>query len=392
MNTPQALTQAPAAPRARWWRRIEALFDSPQAYEWARAHWWTRWIVRRRPTPLFGYMAGFVHSQVLLACVQLRLFHNLSDAPATLTQLAQQLGLPPERLGPLLQSACVMELLALEDDHTYSVGALGRVVLSHSGIADMVEHNHLLYRDLLEPRQFLQAPDQGAMAAYWPYAQSDGAAPALRQEASGQLRHYSALMDASQGFVITEILDSYPFGDHTRVLDLGCGKGRFMRAVAQRFPQLQLQLMDLPVVLDLARQGFAQAGLAARAEFHPGSFLDDALPEGADLVTLVRVAHDHGDAALHTLLKKIAAILPPGGRLLLAEPMQLDGPEASVVDPYFHFYLQAMGEGRLRSPAELMQAIRAAGFVGVEQVPNALAVHAQIILAHKPRVNPVKEN
>jgi len=384
------------SPASRWWQglwqRLEEALSRPQAYQWARAQWWTRWVVRRRTLRLFAWMGGFVHSQVLLGCVQLRLFERVATGPLSAAQLAQQLDLPEIHLQPLLHSASAMELLAqdgLQDGSPlYRLGPLGRVVHQHPGIASMVEHNQLLYRDLTDPATFLRAGAQGQLAAYWPYAQDQGAEPALQAQAQSQLQRYSALMDASQSFVITEVLDSYPFGDHQCVLDLGCGKGRFMREVARQHPSLQLQLFDLPAVLALARERLSEAGLAGRAQFHPGSFLDDALPRGADLVTLVRVAHDHSDQAMRHLFRKVAEMLPPGGRLLLAEPMRLDVSQAAVVDPYFHFYLQAMGAGRLRSPQELMALLGESGFVGMEVLPTALPVHAQIVIGHKPIVNP----
>ena len=377
----------------RWWTQLQTHFEQqrsgPQAYVWARSRWWARWLVRRRTLRLFGWMGGFVHSQVLLACVQLRLFERLPERDGqTLETLAGSLAVPAARLQPLLASACAMELLALDPQGRYALGPLGRVVRSHPGIAQMVEHNQLLYRDMVEPVAFLRQSDAGLLAAYWPYAQDAGAGPALVEGARAQLQRYSVLMDATQGFVITEVLDHYRFADHHTVLDLGCGQGRFLSAVAQAHPHLQLQLFDLPAVLELTRQRLAEAGLSARAQWHPGSFLDDALPSGADLVTLIRVAHDHSDAALRVLFAKVRALLPVGGRLLLAEPMQLPDAQAAIVDPYFHFYLQAMGLGRLRSPQQLMQLLRDSGFDTVECVKTAMPVHAQLLVAQKTSVNP----
>ena len=378
--TPSVLTRL-----QRW---ISAWLASPHAYNWARAHWWTRWMVRRRTLQLFDWMGGFVHSQVLLACVQLRVFERVSDTPIGIEQLATELGMSSSQIEPLLQSACAMDLLQTDAQARYTLGALGRIVLNQPGIAQMIEHNQLLYRDMADPLTFLRQSDQGMMAAYWPYAQSAGAQPALQTEAAQQLRDYSALMDASQGFVITEMLAHYRFSDHDTVLDLGCGKGRFMTALGQRHPHLKLQLFDLPAVLELAQQRVTQAGLGSRTQCHAGSFLDDPLPQGADLVTLVRVAHDHSDQAVRRILQKIGQILPPGGRVLLAEPMQLSGSDAAVVDPYYHFYLQAMGRGRLRSPQQLMDLLRESGFVGVETIPTHMPIHAQLIVGHRPSVYP----
>ena len=80
--------------------------------------------------------------------------------------------------------------------------------------------------------------------------------------------------------------------------------------------------------------------------------------------------------------------LPSGGRLMVAEPMRLPQGQGEVVDPYFHFYLLAMGAGRLRSPQEIAQLLQQSGFTGVEQVPTAMPIHAQIVTAQKIGVNP----
>jgi demethylspheroidene O-methyltransferase len=124
----------------------------------------------------------------------------------------------------------------------------------------------------------------------------------------------------------------------------------------------------------------------------PGSFLHDPLPQGADLVTLVRVAHDHPDEVVKLLLKKIHTALPVGGVLLLAEPMAQtqsgaqDGYTQS--DAYFHFYLLAMGAGRLRTPEELMGLMQEAGFAQIERVPNTMPIHAQILVGRKHQCLP----
>lgn len=229
------------------------------------------------------------------------------------------------------------------------------------------------------------------MAEYWPYAHEKPAAVLPASEAD-KFTRYSQLMAASQGFVVQEILSSYFFDEHRCVLDVGAGKGRFVSELAAHAPHLQFKMFDLPPVLSLARDNLQSQGLTERVSLHPGSFLDDPLPEGADLITLVRVAHDHPDAVVRLILKKAHDALPLGGVLLLAEPMaQPDAgagqPEASA-DAYFHFYLLAMGAGRLRTPQELQTMMQEAGFTHVEQVPNAMPIHARILLGRKSKCLP----
>jgi demethylspheroidene O-methyltransferase len=162
--------------------------------------------------------------------------------------------------------------------------------------------------------------------------------------------------------------------------------------MAAHAPHLQIKLFDLPPVLALAKNNVQHRGMSDRMSFYPGSFLHDELPQGADLVTLVRVAHDHPDEVVKQLLQKIHAALPIGGVLLLAEPMAqtLSNTHSGSAqsDAYFHFYLLAMGAGRLRTPEELMHLMAEAGFGQIEHLPNAMPIHAQLIVARKSKCLP----
>jgi demethylspheroidene O-methyltransferase len=190
-------------------------------------------------------------------------------------------------------------------------------------------------------------------------------------------------MSASQRFVIEELLASYDFSAHRQVLDIGGGKGGWVLALAQKEPSLKLHLMDLPPVAALAAERMQHAGVSDRVTVHGGSFISHALPSGADLVTLVRVAHDHPDAVVKALLGKIYQMLPSGGRLLLAEPMAQPSGEQPAGDAYFHFYLLAMGSGRLRSSDELRSLMLEAGFDSVEPVSNPMPLHTRLLLGQK---------
>jgi len=367
LATLQAPSAASTSFKDAWQARLERWYAHPGLYRWSLGNPFTRWLTQRRTRKLFDLMAGFVHSQVLLGCV-----------PAVLQRL--------------LLSAVALGLLEHRSQGRFGLGPLGVPLAQHDGIAQMIEHNHLLYQDMQDPLQFLNNAWSGGMAEYWPYAHEK---PAVAMPASevDKFTRYSHLMAASQGFVVQEILSSYFFDEHRCVLDVGAGKGRFVSELAAHAPHLKFKMFDLPPVLALAREGLQAKGLTERVDLHPGSFLDDPLPEGADLITLVRVAHDHPDAVVRQILQKAFAALPLGGVLLLAEPMaqpeeEAGQPEASV-DAYFHFYLLAMGAGRLRTPQELQTMMEEAGFTHLEQVPNAMPIHARILVGRKSQCLPL---
>jgi demethylspheroidene O-methyltransferase len=383
-----------ASERETPWRdRLDALIDrwmtSDTLYRWSVANPLTRWVTRMRARKVFDLMAGFVYSQVLLACVRLRILETVAERPRTLDELAQATQLPAAGLQRLLQSALALELLELRSRGRFGLGPLGAPVAGHAGIRAMIEHHAVLYQDMQDPVAMLQATGQaGEMAHYWPYALDDAdkakaAADALQAE---KYARYSNLMSASQPFVVDEILASYRFDAHRQVLDVGGGQGTFLSRLGHHAPHLALTLFDLPEVATLARANFARQGLSARSHAVGGSFLQDPLPQGADLVTLIRVAHDHPDADVRTVLAAIYAALPLGGTLLLAEPMAQEVGETPLGDAYFHFYLLAMGAGRLRSAAELMAMMTEAGFTHVEVVPNAMPLQTQILVGRKSKV------
>jgi demethylspheroidene O-methyltransferase len=190
-------------------------------------------------------------------------------------------------------------------------------------------------------------------------------------------------MAASQAFIAAEVLDAYPrLGQHHCLMDMGGGDGSFLRAVAARHPALSLVLFDLPPVAARAEARFAAAGLGERARCIGGSFFDEGPPAGvADIVSLVRVVHDHDDAAAMAILRAARAALPTGGHLLIAEPMSATPGAEPVGGAYFGFYLLAMGSGRPREATELRGMLAAAGFAAPAELSTRTPLLVRVLLA-----------
>jgi demethylspheroidene O-methyltransferase len=381
--------------RTHWRDALSAWLDKiltqPHIYRWALSNPITRWFTQYRTRQVFNLMAGFVHTQVLLGCVRLRILEHVMASPKTLAELSVLTQVHAAGLQRLVQSAVTLRLLEHRGQYRFGLGPLGAPIVSHPGIQAMIEHNQLLYQDMVDPVAILQESWSGEMSQYWPYAQEKplpNAPDAASDHNAQAYARYSELMAASQTFVIEEILSFYPFDDCERVLDIGGGQGRFATELSKNYPHLRITLFDLPDVCTVSSRTVARNAMADRIRVVPGDFTKDALPTGADLVTLIRIAHDHCDEVVLALLKSIYASLPAGGSLLIAEPMANEPGEKPEGDAYFHFYLLAMGSGRLRTPMELMQLMHQAGFSHLEQIPNAMPVHAKMLLGRKSRYLP----
>ena len=368
--------------RDAWAAWRDRLVASHRFQRWAAGFWLTRPIARRRASELFDLVAGFIYTQVLAACVRLDLFEHLSrSGPQTVDELAWRAAMSPRAMLRLLDAAVSIRLLERRSGDRYGLGPLGAPMVGNDGLKAMIEHHAALYADLRDPVALLRDEGAGsAMSAYWPYA----AYPTPDALPEQRVAEYSALMTASQPMVIDEVLDAWGFHRHRRMLDVGGGEGRFVSAVAQRAPGLELMLFDLPPVAALARQRLAGLGLADRVQTHGGSFFDDPLPQGADLVTLIRVLFDHDDEHALAILKAARAALPSGGTVLVAEPMAQTPGAHAMGDAYFGFYLLAMGRGEPRSVDDMRRLLSQAGFVDVRPVKTRLPLQAGVVVARAP--------
>ncbi len=274
----------------------------------------------------------------------------LRAGPRTGAEVAAHAGLPVDGAERLLLAATALGLAerldaggaarrSTADDPVgsrFALGADGAALLGNPGVVEMIAHHRFLYADLGDPVALLRRRG-GSLAGYWAYGAADGA------DGAGRVAAYSALMAASQPGIAAAVLDADLVARHRRLLDIADPR--------------------------LARVG--------------GSFVDDRLPDGADLIALVRVVHDHDDAVVAALLARVAGVLPPGGTLLVAEPMAETRGAEPIGDAYFGVYLWAMGSGRPRSAARLTTMLAAAGLGRVREHPTAIPALVRVLTAIK---------
>ncbi|MBY0304669.1 MAG: methyltransferase domain-containing protein [Sphingomonas sp.] len=364
--------------RERWVAARNRVLADPGFQRFAARFPLTRPIVRSKARIMFDRVAGFTYSQVIAASIELRLLDLLADGARNLADIAVSIDVPIEGTDRLLRAAASIGLVERIAEDRWALGGEGAALRGNGGIAEMVAHHRLLYADLADPVALLRrGAGGGQLSNYWTYAESEG------QGDGDQVAAYSGLMAASQPLIATHVIDSYAFGRHRRMLDVGGGQGAFIAAVAARVPGIELALFDLPAVGERARRALDAAGHGPRVTIHGGNFLADSLPGGHDLVTLIRVLHDHDDAPALQLLRNIHAALPPGGRLLIAEPMaETPGAEAAG-DGYFGMYLWAMGSGRPRSKKAIAAMLRQAGFSATSNVATPLPLTVSAIVASR---------
>ncbi|XP_074069763.1 putative bifunctional dTTP/UTP pyrophosphatase/methyltransferase protein isoform X2 [Macrotis lagotis] len=144
--------------------------------------------------------------------------------------------------------------------------------------------------------------------------------------------------------------------------DLGGCTGALAHVLIQEYPNLKVNVFDLPNVIENVSCFQPTGQDNSRITFTSGDFFKDDIPE-ADLYILSRVLHDWPDDKIDTLLRKISDLCKPGCALLIAEIVlgeeKIDPPRAVLQS-------LSMTEGKQRSNSEYKQLLEKYGFTQVQ--------------------------
>ncbi len=362
--------------RPPWTVRLVA---SPAFQKWAARFPLTRRQVRRDGEAMFDLVAGFCHAQILQALVSFDIPDMLLEAELSPEKLAQRCRVPLPRMEVLFQGGAALGLLKRRRNGCIGLTTRGAALAGVPGLQGMIKHHDVLYRDLADPVAFFRGETSTELAHFWPYVFGAGSAedPSVAQT-------YSQLMSDSQGLVAQDTLATVSFKGVSHLIDVGGGTGAFLAAAAEEHPHLQMTLFDLPAVVPGATERFANSGISDRVRIIPGSFRDSPLPQGADMISLVRVLYDHADETVSQLLSAVFAALPAGGRLLISEPMTGGSRPERAGDAYFALYCMAMRTGRARSAQQIGTLLTAAGFRNIQSPKARRPFVTSVVTAVKP--------
>jgi SAM-dependent methyltransferase len=170
----------------------------------------------------------------------------------------------------------------------------------------------------MNPRR-LPAPAVYRPAVYW----EDRARRFARDGAGlgavcsyGMPAFYNRQIELCQRLALARWLDVAP---GTRVLDVGCGVGRWSRLLAARGALVTGIDLSATMIQEATRRARA-AGVASRCRFLVQDFADLEVAGRFDLVLSVTVLqHILETEAVHAALRRVMRHLAPGGRLVALE-------------------------------------------------------------------------
>jgi SAM-dependent methyltransferase len=283
---------------------------------------------------IFTWRRGFNAVFLIDIGVDLGLFKALAEKPGRLAgEIADELKLHPPYVETWCLTAFGLGLLDADEQRRYRLAPhMDKILASPGHPRDLTGYVRLgtafLTRDFELCRKAFHSgetiPFQGRSHAF---ADTIG-------DAIGGLHAATARKILPDLDDMTQRLES-----GAKVLEVGCGTGRFLMQMAKAWPNAQCSGVDIdPTGIEIARNKIGMAGLESRVEVIESDVAD--LPKASfDAVVMIEVLHEIAPDIRQRVIDGCAHVLKPGGWLLIVDetyPSTLE----EARQPEFQFPLQ----------------------------------------------------
>jgi len=116
-----------------------------------------------------------------------------------------------------------------------------------------------------------------------------------------------------------ELAEQYDFSKHQKLLDIGGATGGWCLGIREQNPTLNCTLFDISPATKIATSVLNDSNQAEHVRIHPGSFFEDELPGGHDVILLANLLHDWSPEDDRKIIKKAFRALSSGGKILIKE-------------------------------------------------------------------------
>ncbi len=324
-------------------------------------------------------MNGYIKTQVLSTACDLEVF-DVIEKGATVSSLPEMLGIDEYGCRVLLLGLKTLGLVRVDGSGViHNLPLVQRCLLrdsSHSMVPfvhlnDKIQHRACLhFTTALRERHNagLNEFEGDARTLYGRMAENPGL-EALFHEGMGAYTRLSPRM-----------MDMRELADVSTLLDVGGGDGTNAIRLCERYPSLRVVLLDLPSVVQKARQNIDECGLSQRITCIAADMFSDAWPHGCDGVMFSHVVEIFGPEKIQFLYGKARAYLTRGQLFiwtLMCDPDESGGLQA--VKSSLYFLTVASGEGMAYPASDHRSWLRQAGFSLIAEYDARAISHGALV-------------
>lgn len=312
---------------------------------------------------LMDLATGYWPAATLMAAVELDLFEQMrGGARAGVAELAAACGASERGLRELLDALTAIEVLDRDNAGVYGIAPPAAGLLDPA--SPVCALGALRYNRDLYPLWGRLADAVRAGAPALPPGAHLGEDPARTRRFvlgmhSRALGLAPALLPAMQ---LPPPGTAGPF----RLLDLGSGPGTFSRRLAEAEPRLRVLQLDLPPVLEVARELAAGSPARDRIEYCPADYRTDPLPGPVDGVLYCGALHQENEDTARALFARLRESLREGGVLRVVDLMTAPGRRGPAFAHLFSLQmLLTSPRGRVFGEDETADLLADAGFLAM---------------------------
>jgi 2-polyprenyl-3-methyl-5-hydroxy-6-metoxy-1,4-benzoquinol methylase len=310
------------------------------------------------PGGIVAMASAYYASAALFAALECGIFGQLAKTPgAPIGELAEALSLDPRGLRLLLDGCVALGLLEKQGETYRNTPASAQTLVPGAphDLTRAIRYNQDVY---------------GAWGRLAERVRTGKPVEPPSVHLGGDLERTRRFVQAMHGRALgigRAVVPMLDLAGARRLLDVGGGPGTYAMLMAQAHAGLQCTVMDLPAIVDVARELIAGAEMAERVSTLPGDYHTTSFGGPWDAITFFGVLHQEPPAAIGDLVRRAHAALKPGGRVFVLDLMTDAAHTQPAFAALFAINMALTTEhGWVFSEREMSGWMSAAGFSGIE--------------------------
>jgi predicted O-methyltransferase YrrM len=308
---------------------------------------------------LLSISSGFWKSCAVHAAVRLQLFTVLHNSWRWATDIADALGGDQRGVTHLLNALVAMGLLRKNGEMQYGNTAFSAAYLDKTSpqyMGHIILHHHHLVDGWAQLDQAVLTGQPVEMRSYGEAVERESFLMGMFNLAMRNAPKVAGLVDLSR---------------RKHLLDLGGGPGTYAIHFCLANPDLQATVYDRATTRAFAVRTLERFGVSDRITFQTGDFITDGIDGCYDAAWLSHILHSNGPQACEKIIAKTAAVVEPGGLIMVHEFFlndTLDAPEFPAL-----FTLNMLinnGQGRSYAEKEIRDMLAGHGVVDIHRLPS----------------------